>query len=346
MNDSMEKYGVYFDEKSGYYFTIFNPSPLEVWSVSTIGFIVGLISFVLYLRVSYIIFKFKSKYFANSFYTLLLYLAVADCSFLFIQLTLAYPITVIGFKNVSQKFVAACGFFAVFIYLTIPQLTILIAINRYIATCHFHKYQTIFGPKGVHSIAMLCISIALVLTSFFYSCTCFAFKASYAWEMSCSDRKLVDIVYYVGLVFWGSLSLTVPTVYIVFYCHYKWKKYKLGQSLNATVQIKKVDMKLLSQSIIISSILILVFVFFFLKNATESKFVDLSLSFVSLINGSINPYLYIFFNPDIRRRISFKSVNKISNCTVKEEVTVKRNDKKVIEENIFSLVKINCTMLQ
>lgn len=305
--------GFYFDEESGRYFTIFQPSSLELWLTSIIGYLICFVSLALYLRVSYIIFKLKSNYFSNSFYTLLLYLSVADCSFLIIQLTVGYLVPLIGFKNVPHNLIAAFGFIIILANLVIPQLVILIAFNRYVCVCHFDKYKIIFGHKSVHLIVSICFTVALVLTCFFYACTCFAYKVSYFWEISCYYRNCANIIYYLGFFSWGFLCVLVPFVYIVFYCNYRWRKYKLAKSMEIAVRIETADLMLLFQSFIISSVLVLYFILFFVQSRIQSSFTDITLSFVSLINSSINPYLYIYFNKEIRCRVCFKFLNKVSN---------------------------------
>lgn len=332
MNNSDIKGELYFDHNWKRYLSIFKPSCETLWIVSCVGFIICLVSLMLYTRVAFIIYKNKSSSFSNSFYTLIVHLSAADCLFLLIQLTIGYPVTLIGFKKVSQTFVVVCGFMVILLNLLIPQLIILLAVNRYVAVFYSISYKTIFSPKRVRLIVFICWLFSTTIATISYSCTCFAFKIAFSWETSCSNVTCIKVIYYIAFFVWGTFTLAVPFIYILFYVQYKLKKRELAIRLHQKFKIESTDLKMLIQSFTISCVLFLLFILFFIQNSTQNTLIDIALSVFSCVNSSVNPFLYMIFNSDIRQKMLNRATNRVY---VKQNTVVSNRFTETVDNQNF-----------
>lgn len=301
----------------GYLFKALNATQREIWFVSSSSFLLALIGFCLYVKVGIVILKHKAVEFSNPFYKLVVYLAVPDCLFLLVQMV-GFIVTVVGFKNVNVYFTIILGFIEQISSWSLFSLISVLGLNRYICICHNDKYQSVFGGFKVHIWGCLCWVLGCILPSVDYSCSCYNFKNDYAWKFSCAYYGCMKTAIYFDQTVSILFTVFVPIINMMTFCHYQWKKNKLSRMVNCrSNRISKKDLKMLFQFVVISCVFIFYTVIYWIQDLLQlSQAGDIALTFASILNSSINPYLYVIFNADIRTKIFSTKVTPISSINI------------------------------
>lgn len=325
----------YVDPKSNFWLPVFIASPILVWLVSICTFIFAAVGFGIYIRSAFILLKFSKAAFANPFYTIVLYLALPDCLYLFIQLAFGIPTTILGFPNVPFHMGFATGFISEISMCSLFGLISLMGINRYVAICHFDKYTSWFSRWRVHSFCCLCFLLGLVISAGDDYCECFSLKVDFSYKLTCKvdangEPKCSFWVVQYDYVFWGFFTVFIPSINFVTVTRYFLKRRQIRASLDIQDNWKK-DAALLFQFISISAVFVIYMATFWIEDQVGSSNnpLDITITLLSILNSSVNPYLYLAFNSDIRAKFWERSS---SHLTTASRVTVQTLRSNKIED--------------
>lgn len=312
---------LYFDSSSNYWFPNLNASQIEIWLISVFTLLFALIGFCIYLRVIFIICKFKSTTFSNPFYTVVLYLAIPDCLYLFIQITFGFLFTVIGFKNVPLLMVVITGYINTVCSYSEFALVCFMGCNRYVAICHFHKYSRWFERRRVHITCCVCFLLGIALSIPDTLCQCYSFKADFAWKFECKVTNLktkvdpdcfytiliVDhyTILIVDHVFYAGFIIFIPLINFLTLMQYFFKQRQIRNILNVESGLNKKDVSLLIQFCLISLVFVLYLGIFWYQDQMATSIIplDVAITLLAILNSSVNPYLYLTFSNDIRSKL-------------------------------------------
>lgn len=299
-------------------FPVFTTSTAIIWLVSLLTFLFAFFGLCFYIKVSLIIFKKKTATFSNAFYTFVLYLAVPDCLFLLVQIFGCF-ITVVGFYNVHVYIVIVVGFLGQVASWSLFALIAALGVNRYIGVCHPHIYKLWFGKTQAHVVGCLCWLLGFLLPIVDYYCTCYSFKSDLSWKFSCAavaGASLINLAIRFDQTVSIFFTCFVPVINIITFCHYRVAKYRVSRSMNQEMKIDKNDLKMLLQFIVISTVFVSYMIIYWIQDLQKTgPTADVILTFLAILNSSVNPYLYASFNQEIRAQLYTKKSSQVASST-------------------------------
>lgn len=297
--------------------------------VATFYLLLSIPGIVLYSFTLFILIV-KYKQLSSTFYLLAIALAAADI--LTLCLTAFYGVPCILKCGYVLSFITPYVFAWVTHFCWYLQITFIfiISLNRFICmrSKAFKQYDNLFSTKNMigYIAGSFCFSLGTILMMNFMSCLSSYNYTSYYFQLTCSNSYYGPIAQITNLVICDVIIAATALIYMVSWIMVKIKRKRAlattvanipsGTNVNQVQHAarKKAESRLFWQFVIVSSVLVLYEISFFIlplmvSNATAITVIT---GTIYIAVCSMNGYLHICFNSVIQAEVKQLAKNIIS----------------------------------
>lgn len=283
------------------------PDDWEVFLAAGTIFLFSMIGFFAYMPVLYVFAKYPKDYFNKPYYRLSLSLSISDLVML--SMFLFYTPLSIYTKGylLGVSFDRFLGVLCNLSYFAGLTCIINISINRYAAVCHFRKHARLYTVRNTNILFFInwLIGFLSCIPQMFPCCYLRMWPESFSWGY---NMDLWGNEYYI----WYDRvfnTLTFSTLIICYWFILKTlRQKKLDGDDIQTIKRAKQERSLAVQFLLIGLCLIIFGLGFTLIPTISFYHWHLYItSFLYILNLSLNPFIYLFFNSAIRSRLLNKT---------------------------------------
>ncbi|XGW06577.1 hypothetical protein V3C99_016691 [Haemonchus contortus] len=239
---------------------------------------------------------------------------ISDFCQLSSQLFVAFPLSLFG-KNIYEGTPAiwvynVINFLDTVGYNGVLDFTFLMAVNRLTVFLMPGVHHFLFDPDHIKRTIIFVWSFLLMQITVEYCMRChkqFTYDEFYFYFL-CVDPNALYVVIWLGTMRYQSYSFPIImfVTYIVLFCYIKMKLQNTGggKPKNSSQRQRKYEINLVLQAVIISFFLELQTLSFtvlpMIGTGNNRFYSSLGQNIISIMNNSSNPYVYFFFNSQIR----------------------------------------------
>lgn len=262
------------------------------------------------------IIKYRKTTFSNPFYMLVVALAIPDAIHLSSEICCALPAVFRGLEDTPKWFLNSCGYFANASFFGLASLMLMIAINRYVAVCHFDTYKQHFGQKRIKGMIIACFGFSFIIPSIMYGCECYYDFTGFAWLFVCKPGGCAKFALDLNAITANSICGGVVLVYALISIKYRRIRNRIGVTLNQSDDDKRrraKETKLMFQFGLICVVLIANQTFFWIfLNVATNEPSQMVLNFLRNLNSSISAFLYLTFASEVRSRLPWRKKSVVT----------------------------------
>lgn len=308
------------------------PKDWEVGFAALTVFLFSMIGFCAYTPVIYAFVKYPKDFFDKPYYRLTLSLTVSDL--IMLSLFAVYTPVSISIRGYpfGVNFDRFLGVLCNLSYFAGLTCFINISINRYVAVCQFAKHAKLYTVRNTNVLIFVnwLVGFLSCIPQMFPCCYLRMWPESFSWGY---NMELLGNVFYI----WYDRVFNTFTFCTLIICYWHILKTvrmkKLVRKSNSDIVALKQarqERSLAIQFLALGISLIIFGLGFTLIPAVSLYHWHLYLtSFLYILNLSLNPFIYLFFNTAIRKRIFGRGVQRLSVSTKIDPVSATSQSKKV-----------------
>uniref|UniRef100_A0A914X0E8 G-protein coupled receptors family 1 profile domain-containing protein n=1 Tax=Plectus sambesii TaxID=2011161 RepID=A0A914X0E8_9BILA len=284
-----------------------NSSTNEAWmdriAAATIACL-SLPALAVYILVVIVIANNPQKFANNSYYTLLLSLALSDSILLSLYCFYAVPCTLIQENIFGANFDIFIGVVFNIAYFSCLPCIAAIGVNRYFAVCQFVSYDSTFNRRNTRIVLAIVWAIGIIFGSG-QAFPCCTLRFSYYNYSFAYDMTNWGNVYFQ----WFDRFLTVCSFFVIFFCYVAIivkRPTKFGSTENRLNTLQQTKRKNVERNLALQFgviVLMLIFAglsFTIVPELTANRWFMLVASVLYIVNNGCGPFVYLIFNSTIR----------------------------------------------
>ncbi len=253
--------------------------------------------------------------FRNSFYPLILSLAISDSIMLALFFFYSAPATLLQFAFLGPTVDILFGALCNMVYFAGLTCVCFISLNRYWAVCRFDTYKLIFTHRMVKGslIFIWLTDLASCIPQLTPCCYLHYYPSDYTWgyDMSLAgNRRYIWYDRFMNVV----TFLSIVIAYSLITAKRRKQKKKVANnavSEEKATQDRAAEYRLVLQFAIVAIVLIVFGLgFTIIPELTVYRWGLFCTSLLYIINNSVNPFVYIYFNEKIQQEMRFVLTGK------------------------------------
>lgn len=291
--------------------SVFNETTVQC-EISTTYWIFQIIVYptllILYCIVVYILCKYRTTDFKNSYFTLILALAFGDM-ISFVMFT--YDFFDCYYQNNFEGVLAAVvdALYYSFGWWNIIFLNIAVSLNRFTAIVYFSRYRQVWTEPRTKLVVALCVILSLIPATS-HMLIVYGFPAYVYVE------KMTDIVFSCGITVIILLAIYFPSAVL--------SVVRMKKLVGVKVKYNR-EIKMLIQGIFIVTMLIIVDISYWLDIERETN------DMLFLLSSGLNPIIYLALDSRLRRKFLL-TIHIVKNDDKTIEVSTVDNNVHVVTQ--------------